>query len=347
MRHRIEGYRNFPGEHCGSVAMRGLLAHYCDLELPEDVVFGLGAGLDCMYMPVPGVGGVAFGRTTSMEVDLADALGVDYVEQTEPDDARAWQDARAEVLADRPTMLSGDIFHLDYRDYKVHFPGHRFVLLGFDDELEEVYIADRIREEPETCSLGALMRSRNPSEGMSTLNLWGHFESGEVRHDLATAARRALGRCSAHMLGIDSREAGGRDGDGTVATPLRDATFGIAGIRRFAEDLPGLAAKPDARALAGYNGSAIEKFGNGGGNFRRLYAGFLDWARMQDSALVPADASARATRAADGWTALAKLLWRASEGEDTWTEAGSLAHEIAGIEQALFEELAKRCDPVV
>lgn len=53
MRHRIEGYRSFPGEHCGSVAMRGLLAHYCGPELPEDVVFGLGAGLDCMYMPVP------------------------------------------------------------------------------------------------------------------------------------------------------------------------------------------------------------------------------------------------------------------------------------------------------
>jgi len=342
MRHRIEGYRNFPGEHCGSVAMRGLLAHYCDLELPEDVVFGLGAGLDCMYMPVPGVGGVAFGRTTSMEVDLADALGVDYVERTEPDDARAWQDARAEVLADRPTMLSGDIFHLDYRDYKVQFPGHRFVLLGFDDELEEVYIADRIREEPETCSLGALMRSRNPSEGMSTVNLWGHFESGEVRHDLATAARRALGRCSAHMLGIDSREAGGRDGDGTVATPLRDATFGIAGIRRFAEDLPGLAAKPDARALAGYNGSAIEKFGNGGGNFRRLYAGFLEWAHLRDPERVPGEATALARASADQWTALAHDLWATADEPARWQTASQRARAIADLERQLFEGLAEK-----
>jgi len=31
----IEGYQNHPGEHCGSVAMRGLLKHYCGLELPE------------------------------------------------------------------------------------------------------------------------------------------------------------------------------------------------------------------------------------------------------------------------------------------------------------------------
>ncbi len=53
MKASIEGYRGFPGEHCGSVAMRGLLAHYCGLELPEDVVFGLGAGVDCMYMSLP------------------------------------------------------------------------------------------------------------------------------------------------------------------------------------------------------------------------------------------------------------------------------------------------------
>ena len=48
MKQMIQNYRSYPGEHCGSVAMRGLLAHYCDLELPESVVFGLGAGVDCL-----------------------------------------------------------------------------------------------------------------------------------------------------------------------------------------------------------------------------------------------------------------------------------------------------------
>ena len=96
MRHMIETYRNHPGEHCGSVAMRGLLEHYCGMELPEDVVFGLGSGVDCMLMPVPGVGSVAFGRTASMEVDLADALGVAYAEQVEDDNEVAWQEVREE-----------------------------------------------------------------------------------------------------------------------------------------------------------------------------------------------------------------------------------------------------------
>jgi hypothetical protein len=342
MKQMIEGYRSYPGEHCGSVAMRGLLAHYCGLELTESVVFGLGAGIDCMYVKMPGVGAVAFGRTASMEVDLGRALGVDYVETPQPDDDKAWQEVREEVIAGRPTMLSGDIFYLDYRDYKVHFPGHRFVLLGFDDEKKEVYIADRIREEAETCSLGALMESRNPKGGMSTQNLWGRFASGRVGNDLMTASRTAIELCARRMLGLD--EASSTAGPDPI---FGDFNKGISGIKLLAEELPGWAEMEGARGLARYNASAIEKFGNGGGNFRRLYAGFLSWAHAQDKERVPGDAAALSTRAADGWTALAGLLWKASDGENTWSEASTRAKRIADVEQRLFEGLAEGCEAAV
>jgi hypothetical protein len=36
MRHRIENYRNLPGEHCGSTAMRNLLYHYCGLDTDDE-----------------------------------------------------------------------------------------------------------------------------------------------------------------------------------------------------------------------------------------------------------------------------------------------------------------------
>jgi hypothetical protein len=121
----IESFRIFPGEHCGSVAMRGLLNHYCGLELPEPAVFGLGAGIECCYLESPAMQPAVsvFGRTLSLEADLGQILQVDYREQPEADDEQAWQVVREEVLAGRPTMLSGDILYLDYREYKVHFPG--------------------------------------------------------------------------------------------------------------------------------------------------------------------------------------------------------------------------------
>jgi hypothetical protein len=338
----IENYRIFPGEHCGSVAMRGLLHHYCGLELPEPAVFGLGAGIECCYLESaamqPAVS--VFGRTLALEADLGQILQVDYREQPEADDEHAWQVARREVLEGRPTMLSGDILYLDYREYKVHFPGHRFVLLGFDDDIEKAFIADRIRPEPELCSYGALKTSRNPPEGLSTHNLWGRFHGTEVGRSLRDAAAVAIERAATHMLGLDD--------DLPVAELFGSdttAVMGIAGIEHFAAELPSWAERPDAIALAAFNASCIEKFGNGGGNFRRLYAGFLEWVRSLDAALVPEQAPALATEAADGWTATSNLLHRISqEGPrpELFDEAAARMREVAAKERRLFERLASR-----
>jgi len=336
----IEGYEIFPGEHCGSTAMRGLLKHYCGLELPEPAVFGLSAGLTCAYFESaamdPAV--AVFGRTGDLEANLGRMLAIDYREQPDPDDAHAWQVVREEVLAGRPTMLSGDILYLDYREFKVHFPAHRFVLLGFDDAIEKAFVADRIRPEPEACSYGALMKSRNPPEGISTHNLWGRFHGTDVGRSLADAARLAIAECAQRMLG---RRPDGMGDFAREAAP--QVALGIAGIRRFAEALPSWAERPDARWVASFNARCIEKFGNGGGQFRRLYAGFLAWARALDAKLVPPDAPALATRAADGWTAISEQLLLAS-AEDApatpWAKAAALAHQVADVEQTLFERLA-------
>ena len=131
MRVEIENYRNLTAGHCGSGAMRNLIYHYCSLELEEGVIFGLGAGLDTVFFDYEAQDPpfMLFGRGSSMEADLADTLGLDYAEQIETDDDKAWEEVREEVIAGRPTMLSGDILYLDYREYKVHFPAHRFVLL--------------------------------------------------------------------------------------------------------------------------------------------------------------------------------------------------------------------------
>jgi hypothetical protein len=345
MKSLIEGYRNYPGEHCGSVAMRGLLHHYCGLELPEHAVFGLGAGVDGIYLSGPDMdpAAVTFGRTANMEADVGRALGVDYREQPEPDDALAWKLAREEVMAGRPTMLSGDVLYLDYREYKVHFPAHRFVLLGFDDETETAWIADRIRPEPEACSYGAVMKSRNPPEGISTFNLWGRFHGTAMERSLPEAASWAIDLCARRMLG---EEPSGIEALASGTEAL--AVSGVAGIRRLAEELPGWASRDDAPWLASYNARCIEKFGNGGGNFRRLYAGFLTWARELDEGLVPEQAPELAWRAAEGWTALSVTLAATAEEAarpDLWREAAQRATAIAEIEEDLFTRLAAGSTP--
>jgi len=103
----IKDFRIVPAGHCGSGAMRNLIYHYCGLDLPEGVVFGLGAGLDSVFLtheqsdpPF-----MLFGRGSSMEADLAITLGLDYIEQIQPDDDLAWEIVREEILQGHPTML--------------------------------------------------------------------------------------------------------------------------------------------------------------------------------------------------------------------------------------------------
>ncbi|MFT4569443.1 MAG: hypothetical protein ACI8TX_000661 [Hyphomicrobiaceae bacterium] len=344
MKTMIDTYQSFPGEHCGSVAMRGLLNHYCDLQLPEAAVFGLGSGVDSVLIANPSMNPavVLFGRTATMEIDLGSALGIDYREVTERDDNVAWQMVRDEVIAGRPTMLSGDIFYLDYREFTVHFPGHRFVLVGFDDESHNAFIADRVRPEAETCSYAALATSRNPTEGMSTHNLWGRFHSTKPERSLSEASRFAIDRTVRRMLSDSSADLGSLAGaDTRVVT-------GVAGTRAFANEVRTWGEREDRAWLASYNARCIEKFGNGGGNFRRMYAGFLEWTRTMDPSLVPDGAAQLAVQAADGWTAVADILARAAEDGASiglFEEAARGTSEVADLEQRLFETLGSVSAP--
>jgi hypothetical protein len=340
----IDDYRNLPGEHCGSTAMRNLLHHYCDLDLSEEVVFGLGAGADFLYFSSarfePSV--FTFGRSVSLEQDLATALGFDYREQVEPDDDAAWQEVRHEVSEGLPTMLSGDAFYLDYRDFKVHFPAHRFVLVGFDDDEQVAMIADRLDPEPQRCSYRALRLSRNPPEFISTYNLWGKFYGVEVRHSLEEAYRTALVLNSRRMLEGDPATTEGLRA--VAGDPSAEVVTGVAGLAAFLRDLPGWRHRDDRQLLARYASDCIEKFGTGGGNFRTMYAEFLTRARAAVPDLVPEAAPEQALLAAAHWTELAAHLAELAQdgGEPASSRAVDSLGRILELETRLFESIAEK-----
>jgi hypothetical protein len=330
----IENYRNVPGEHCDSTAMRNLIRHFCGLELSEATVFGLGSGIDFVLIETdryePGV--FLFGRSATMETDVADALGLHYTEQAEPDDDRAWQVVRDEVAAGRPTMLSGDALYLDYRDFRVHFPAHRFVLLGFDDAARKAAVADRIVPETQFCSYEALAASRNPKDFISTTNLWGTFHDGTVGRSIREAARRAILKAATRMLAGASHATG----NGV------DMSNGIAALSRLAERMPAVLARPDATSVARYAGACIESFGTGGGNFRLLYAAFLEEARVGGWAPVEASDVTAVRDSARCWTELSQRLRSFAAGEiaDVVAPSVALVESIRDIERGVFERLA-------
>lgn len=341
MRRMIEDFRIVPAGHCGSGAMRNLIYHYCGLDLDEGVVFGLGAGLDTVYFDYPDARPpfMLFGRGSSMEADLAETLGLDYRESVQPDNDIAWQEVREEILAGRPTMLSGDIYYLDYRDFKVHFPAHRFILLGFDEDKGECYIADRINDYAETCSLAALAKSRNPDLPISTCNLWGKFSSNAQRNPLPMACGIALRKTVERMQGLDTTQ---HDDMAAMTRRPESIATGLDGMRAFIDHLKLWQQLPDSRDYTQYVDNAIIKFGTGGGFFRNHFAVFMHWAKDQRPDLVSRAAVELAEQSASEWNNLATImqsLVKAPDNNDRWHQARDQAESIFETEYALFNVL--------
>jgi Domain of unknown function (DUF4872) len=233
----------------------------------------------------------------------------------------------------------------------VHFPAHRFVLVGFDDERRMAAVVDRIDAAPQPCSYDALAASRNPKDFISTQNLWGRFTDGSTSHSLPEACAIALHRAATRMLA----EPGMGDTTPGLAGGMQDthhsgalrATAGIAALERLATCLPTVLAQPDGRVFARYAGSCIEVFGTGGGNFRRLYASFLRWAHEGAYAdVTTADADAM-EESAGAWTMLSTVLRRFASAEepaahDTAKAAVATIERIRELEAPTFERLAQR-----
>jgi hypothetical protein len=221
---------------------------------------------------------------------------------------------RNEVMMERPTMLSGDAYYLDYRGFDVHFPAHRFVLLGFDDDKGQAYVADRLEEAPQTCSLEALRKSRNPDEFISTYNLWGKFHGKTTGRPLAKACLKALKRNARRMRGEDST--GLQLMQALAAGRPFQATVGLSGLREFHDYLPELENHRDLPAIAGYAAPCIEKFGTGGGNFRLMYADFLSQVHKLAPESVDAGLAGLARSSGAAWTELAGHFSRLSQSTD-------------------------------
>lgn len=338
MNYMITDYKAIPGEHCGSTAMRNLINHYTKSNFTESDIFGLGAGLDFMYIEhkdfSPGV--FINGRGSSMEVNVGAALGIDYREEVEFDNDKAWEMVKEEVLANRPTMLSGDAYYLDYRDFRDHFPSHRFVLLGFDDEKQEATVSDRLEEKFDICSYDALKSSRNPPNNMSTFNRWGKFYSTEITRDFEEAHGSALSLVVSQLQGEESED-----------TKLLKAFLpegailgtGLPGIKMLVQSFPGWREKENWQAILKFTTNAVEKYGSGGGNFRNLYTDYLKTVRRQFPHLVAEQTVALFGKSAEIWRDFANSLstLNADSSDSEWRKLASKVAEIYELESEAVE----------
>jgi hypothetical protein len=318
----VPGYRHVPGNHCGSTALRNLLAHH-GVEMTEDMAFGLGAGACFYFVPMDGQSPSRFtnGRTSRLEEQFVELTGAPLALETFDGPKESWAAARAAVDAGRPPLLLSDLYYLDHYGKSAHFPGHAVVLAGYDDSV--AYLSDTAFDDLQTTRLENLAEARHAQHPVFPLA--GHmFTAGDGldAFDAREAVPAAVELCAGRML----------------EPPLGEYE-GLPGLRAFAAEVGDWPSKlEDWQWCARFNYQVIERRGTGGGNFRAMYARFLEEAGYPEAELA-AEASAK-------WTALAMALQEASEAKTPvpagWARIGDAARAVLGTEERLWTALSGR-----
>ena len=256
----VPGYVHTPGHHCGSTALRNLLAFH-GTEISEEMAFGLGAGACFYYVTIEDASPTRWfnGRTARLEENFDELTGAALELRTfEPGDDGAWEAARAEVDAGRPVLLLTDLYHLDHYGNSAHFPGHAVVLAGYDEE--HAHLSDTGFEQLQLTRLENLDRARHSDH--PAYPLAGHMftAGGEVSPQrLREAIPAAIERAARAMV-----------------EPQFPGFSGLDAVRRLAAEAGSWPeAAEDWQWCARFGYQVIERRGTGGGAFRPMYSRFL------------------------------------------------------------------------
>jgi Butirosin biosynthesis protein H, N-terminal/Domain of unknown function (DUF4872) len=316
----VPGYRHIPGNHCGSTALRNLLA-FSGTEISEEMAFGLGAGISFYYVPLDGQTPSRFtnGRVGRLEEQFVELTGAPLRFETFADPDSSWEAARTAVDSGRPALLVTDLYYLDHYGKSAHFPGHAVVLAGYDDEV--AYLSDTAFTDLQTTRVENLARARHGKHPLFPLD--GHMftlPDGADASGVTDAADAAIARAASQML-----------------EPPMGEYEGLPALRRFAAEVGHWPEQiDDWQWSARFCYQVIERRGTGGGNFRLMYSRFLAECGRDESKLA-ADAAAR-------WTELAGELQTASELDQpdptVWGRVGHRAAAVLDAEERLWPRLS-------
>jgi hypothetical protein len=328
-----------PGGHCGSTAMRDIL-RFNGFEYTEDMVFGLGSGIDFMYINNPEMDPPVFigGRAPELEIFLCERLGLGMELVTGLGSEESWLAVKEMMDGGVPAMVHADVYYLDYLRARRHFAAHRIVLVGYDDDRGVAYVADNDRDDIQECALDSLAEARasralpRPAD-----NAFYRFDFPGPPTPLGEAIPVAIAEAVRHNTGLEGSAASFEFGTAKIG-------LGTIGLERFASDIAGFTGSmsPEQLSMVCKNiYVSAEKGGTGyGGNFRRMYGRFLEQASRIDGFETLAGPAGEFGAVGDMWTELS-LVFKDNSGD--WAAAAEAASgvalEICRRERRAFESL--------
>lgn len=327
MKRIVKDFHHRTGYHCGSTSMSNILNYY-GLSLSEPLCFGLGSGISFAYFCLPLLSPPVFigGRTEGLEVDLGKNLGFEISVEKDDDFDASFKILKQEVNNNHPLIVWVDAYYLPYFKTPYHFSVHRVILVGYNDKEKLVYIADNEREEIREVSFDLFKEARTSSGfPLPTENRYFKIRVGKDIKPYRLAIKDALSKTADTMLRSEKEYEG------------------IKGMRNMAKDLPEwkdiLGDKWLDAAKTVYLLS--EKFGSGGGNFRHLYAKFLEEAKELMEGKSLDKIALEFKEIANKWQEVARLFKEASKKDDfsRIIEASKIINYLSEKEERIYQYL--------
>ncbi len=331
----LPGFPSLPTHHCVTGSMLHVLRH-AGLDVSEDMLLGLGAGVGFFYWHQKGAVPMLLGRgnvhrpgTEGLEIDTLRRLGIGATRFTTGSARKADTSLREELADGRPVMVQVDMGLLPYFDFpqEYHFGGHVVAVGGVCDD--GFWVAD-CDEELHLVPPEAMTAARGSEhKPFPPRNTWYRFDLRGAREPTPRDLREAIAANARAML------------HGPITN------LGVRGIRKAARLVPGWArmlSADELREACLHNFLFIDHSGGtGGGMFRTMYGRFLDEAAERTGDDELAACAAAAAGLGNAWDDVAAVFAGVHAGEkDEGALAGLKASmsRIADDEEALWTTLA-------
>ncbi len=292
---QILDWENKTGVHCGSVAIQNVINYY-GVNYPEEICFGLGAGLGFFYNKLSKSfpSEVIHLRAPDMEPNFFSKNNKAYKWLKESSPKEAEKKLKQSLDNLQPVFLQTDLFYLKYYNSKIHFPGHVVVCVGYDDIHKKFILSDTNFKDLKEVSYKDLDLSRSSKAEPYPLQYnWFTIDSFAPFKDINYLIYEAIKLNSMNFL------------NGQNSLRGTSSVFSILDWVKNLENWSNLKDKSSAYRFA-YQ--IIARRGSKGGGFRCIYSDFLKIAEKKSSKIKNLGLFNLMLSLATEWERLAYLL---------------------------------------
>jgi len=338
----VKPFENCPaldGYHCQTNSLAKIY-HYNNHPISEDMLLGLGAGMNFMYWhqkgTAPFIG--ARGNIKNFYQDIAKRTGVSIEEKTTSSERRAEKALLENLTKKIPMMVYGDMCFLPWFDFpeEYHFGGHTFVVCGYDgidnvlaSDMDQ-YAAGLKKGFYHPITFQQLRKARNsPFKPFPPKNMYLNFDFKDFHEPTEDDVYSAIKQTVDSMLN----------------PPI--SNFGLKGIRRSAKEIVKWVDKYDDEELRLNLFNVyifIEIGGTGGGSFRYMYSRFLEEASIITNNNQLSEVAETINESGKLFTKLGNLFKDILHVEDIServSQAEQIFLQIAEIEEIVFNQLSR------